>query len=459
MTSVFISHSSLDKKFARRIAKDLALNGVRVWIDESELNVGDSLLQKIAIAIEDMRYLAVILTPNSVGSSWVQKELAMAMSIELDKRQIKVLPIVAEKCSVPLFLRDKLQARMCTDKQYKSEFPKILRAINSEQVDIDIHNLSSKDEETRIKSIKSLRQLKDINAVMPICRLLQSDRSEKVRVEAAISLGEFGDRRAVNPLIKSLSDTSDRVKQFSIYSLERLRDEKSIDPLINVLKDINESDFIRGQSAESLCHLRSKKALPILTDALKNKNTPQYVRGKIARNLVIYEGQEVIECLIEALDDEDDEVRQNAIVGLEEDVIYKKGVSLKKIKPKRLTKTLGKLIEDDNNIVRFTAILLLDQLSLYNDIGLFIKALTDQDYVARSYAVQALIHIGDASIQPVTDMLKDNRVYVRKDAAFILGRIGNKKSIESLKFLLDDKNRIVRDGAQQAIVSIKRKNK
>ncbi len=40
---VFISHSSLDKDIARRIAEQYRSRGVGVWIDEGELGPGDSL--------------------------------------------------------------------------------------------------------------------------------------------------------------------------------------------------------------------------------------------------------------------------------------------------------------------------------------------------------------------------------------------------------------------------------
>src|ERR1700732_561766 len=39
----FISHSSKDKPFVRRLAGDLVASGVRVWIDEQRILVGDSI--------------------------------------------------------------------------------------------------------------------------------------------------------------------------------------------------------------------------------------------------------------------------------------------------------------------------------------------------------------------------------------------------------------------------------
>ena len=92
----------------RRIGVDLAALGARVWIDEAELNIGDSLIGKIAAAIDEMEFLAVVLSPDAVASSWVQQELEQAMSAQLSEKKVKTLPLLYRKCVLPGFLRGKL---------------------------------------------------------------------------------------------------------------------------------------------------------------------------------------------------------------------------------------------------------------------------------------------------------------------------------------------------------------
>ncbi len=79
MPSIFLSHSHSDKEFARRLANDLKKKGVKVWIDEAELEIGDSLIEKISEGIDSMDYLAVLLSPDSVSSNWVRKEISIAV--------------------------------------------------------------------------------------------------------------------------------------------------------------------------------------------------------------------------------------------------------------------------------------------------------------------------------------------------------------------------------------------
>lgn len=133
MTSVFLSHNSKDKAFARKLASMLSENGVEVWIDEAELKVGDSLTQKIGAAIDSTDFLAVVLSHSSVNSPWVQKELSLAMQKELAERQVKVLPILKESCEIPPFLKDKLYADFTDPSSFEGPFARLLHALGVEK--------------------------------------------------------------------------------------------------------------------------------------------------------------------------------------------------------------------------------------------------------------------------------------------------------------------------------------
>ncbi len=124
--SIFLSHSSADNTFAKRLGTALAQNGVRVWIDEAEIRVGDGLLQKITEGITGMEYLGVILSPKSVKSRWVQKELHIAMIEEIEDRRIKVLPIYYRGCTIPAFLRDKVYADFRNPRLFQHSLVKLL---------------------------------------------------------------------------------------------------------------------------------------------------------------------------------------------------------------------------------------------------------------------------------------------------------------------------------------------
>lgn len=127
--SVFISHSSFDKFFVRKLAAQLEANGVKVWLDEAELNVGDSLTRKIGDAVRETRIFCVVLSHNSVGSSWVEKELQIAYGKEIEEKRTVILPILLEKVEIPAFLRDKVYADFTSSEKYAGSFEKLLKAI------------------------------------------------------------------------------------------------------------------------------------------------------------------------------------------------------------------------------------------------------------------------------------------------------------------------------------------
>ena len=129
MPSVFLCHNSKDKPFVRELADRLKSDGVRVWLDEAELNIGDSLIEKISGGIEDMEYVAVIISKNSIESRWVQKEISLAMSKEIAGRSVTVLPILVNKCNLPEALADKLYADFTLRENFDDEYSKLLRAM------------------------------------------------------------------------------------------------------------------------------------------------------------------------------------------------------------------------------------------------------------------------------------------------------------------------------------------
>lgn len=107
---LFLSHSSADKAFVDRLATDLKADGTPVWYDKWELKVGDSLHEKIEEGISDSAWLAVVLSEHSVNSDWVQRELRAAQAKELRDKNVFVLPLLLDDCTIPLFLLDKLYA-------------------------------------------------------------------------------------------------------------------------------------------------------------------------------------------------------------------------------------------------------------------------------------------------------------------------------------------------------------
>jgi hypothetical protein len=127
---LFLSHTGVDKPFVRRLREDLMAHGVqKVWLDEAEIDIGDSLVDKIEEGIKVSRYIAVVLSSKSINAPWVRKELDVAMNREIARGEVVVLPLLYEKCELPEFLRGKLYADFTDPKNYEEVLAKLLRRL------------------------------------------------------------------------------------------------------------------------------------------------------------------------------------------------------------------------------------------------------------------------------------------------------------------------------------------
>lgn len=127
---LFLSHTGVDKPFVRQLRKDLLAHGVpRVWLDEAEIEIGDSLIAKIDEGMKLSRYIAVVLSKKSIEAPWVKKELDVAMNREISTGEVVVLPLLYEECELPGFLQGKLYADFSKPEDYDTVLGKLLRRL------------------------------------------------------------------------------------------------------------------------------------------------------------------------------------------------------------------------------------------------------------------------------------------------------------------------------------------
>jgi hypothetical protein len=107
---VFISHASEDHEIvARPLAERLRGAGLRVWIDEQELAVGNSLRRHIDEGLARSRWGIVILSPSFLTKDWPQAELDALMSRELTGERV-LLPVWHDISAAELATRAPLLA-------------------------------------------------------------------------------------------------------------------------------------------------------------------------------------------------------------------------------------------------------------------------------------------------------------------------------------------------------------
>jgi hypothetical protein len=105
--SIFISHAHEDKTLARPLAEALGRQGYRVWLDEAELRIGDSLVEKIADAIAEGDFVVAIVSPASLASKWCHQELSWAATKGIADKRVVVLPVRHRGAQMPPGLVDR----------------------------------------------------------------------------------------------------------------------------------------------------------------------------------------------------------------------------------------------------------------------------------------------------------------------------------------------------------------
>lgn len=145
MSSIFLSHSSVDKPFVRKLAADIRRNGHYAWVDEAEIKIGDSLFQKIEEGIVNTDYLGVVISGNSIKSEWVTREVRIALTQEIHGKRVKVLPILLENVDIPAFLLDKKYADFTLKENYRSALQMVLDRLASLPENVEGTSLSQSE--------------------------------------------------------------------------------------------------------------------------------------------------------------------------------------------------------------------------------------------------------------------------------------------------------------------------
>ncbi len=95
--SCFISYSSKDDAFARRLYADLQSNNVRCWYAPEDLKWGARTRPSIDEAIRLHDKLLLILSKSSVASGWVEREVKTALAKERKEKRTVLFPVRVDK--------------------------------------------------------------------------------------------------------------------------------------------------------------------------------------------------------------------------------------------------------------------------------------------------------------------------------------------------------------------------
>jgi len=89
----FISYSSHDEPFAKRLYADLQHEGVRCWFAPEDLKIGDKIRHRIDESIHLYDKLLLVFSEHAVKSEWVEHEVEAAFEKERQHHKEVLFPV------------------------------------------------------------------------------------------------------------------------------------------------------------------------------------------------------------------------------------------------------------------------------------------------------------------------------------------------------------------------------
>jgi hypothetical protein len=115
MANVFVSHRGADRDPALRLSAELTRRGHRVWLDDWEIGVGDSIIEKMNEGLTGATYLVLCYSAAGSLSPWMGREWMSALARQLDGAGGRLLPVRLTGGVPPAILADIKYADLVAD--------------------------------------------------------------------------------------------------------------------------------------------------------------------------------------------------------------------------------------------------------------------------------------------------------------------------------------------------------
>ncbi|MBN4004959.1 toll/interleukin-1 receptor domain-containing protein [Nostoc sp. LPT] len=96
-SEAFLSHSSQDQEFVSKLAEVLRHHGIPVWYSKTNILGAQQWHDEIGNALKRCDWFLLVLSPNSVDSMWVKRELIFAL--QQNRFENKIVPIIYQPCN------------------------------------------------------------------------------------------------------------------------------------------------------------------------------------------------------------------------------------------------------------------------------------------------------------------------------------------------------------------------
>ena len=93
---VFLSHSNQDRGFVDSLAEVIRRHGVPIWYSQTNILGARQWHDEIGAALRRCDWFLIVLSPQSVESKWVKRELLYAL--DHGRYDNKIVPVMYRSC-------------------------------------------------------------------------------------------------------------------------------------------------------------------------------------------------------------------------------------------------------------------------------------------------------------------------------------------------------------------------
>jgi HEAT repeat protein len=291
--------------------------------------------------------------------------------------------------------------------------------------------------------------MKEKRGIKPLIELL-SDPSGAVKEAAANALSKINGQKVIQELILLLHSEEADLRNIAIEILQEIGEEV-VEPLSLLLGDENHD--IRKFACDILGNIGSPRAVPYLISALNDPHIN--VACAACEALGNIKDKKATEVLVKILKDKDRKW-----------LVYNAVEALGKIGDSRAVEPLMQLSSSRDPLILFALIRTFGEIGDARVVDQILSWL-DSATLSRA-AVEALAKIAEKEeeklsfslknfpkkVELLHKFLKDPDSKVRKDTAFLLGVIQDKKALPPLFSLLSQDEEEVREKAMRALLKI-----
>ena len=94
---LFISHSAKDRSFVTKLTRFLRSHRIPYWYSAHHIAGAKQWHDEIGTALGECKWFLIVLSPKSVKSMWVKRELLYAL--QSNRYDGRIIPVLLKKCA------------------------------------------------------------------------------------------------------------------------------------------------------------------------------------------------------------------------------------------------------------------------------------------------------------------------------------------------------------------------